>query len=114
MRSIAVQNAAHLYDCAGKFDFLTEGLCAIGRRKDRLADVETDFTPVDVKSRDNFDVAWPIRTDLPVHQPDGGAVGGGAVIKIDSLDKRAGAVAHADNGNSYFSHFEVVKGERLP
>ena len=33
------------------------------------------------------------------------AVDGGAVIKIDSLDKRAGAVSNADDGDSYFSHF---------
>jgi hypothetical protein len=40
-----------------------------------------------------------------VHQADARAVGGGAVIKIDSLDKRAGAVSNPDNGDSYFSHF---------
>src|SRR6266478_7082977 len=104
MRRIAVQNAPHFYNCAGELDFLTEGLCAIGRREDRFADVETDFTAVDIKSSDDLDIAWPVETDLPVHQADGCAIGGRAVIKIDSLDKRAGAVAHADNGNSYFSH----------
>jgi hypothetical protein len=30
------------------------------------------------------------------------------------LDKRAGAVSNPDDGNSYFSHFKTVKGERLP
>jgi len=40
-----------------------------------------------------------------VHQADASAVGGGAVIKIDSLDKRAGAVSNPDDGDSYFSHF---------
>jgi hypothetical protein len=40
-----------------------------------------------------------------VHQPDAGAVHGGAVIKVNSLDKRAGAVSDAYNGDSYFSHF---------
>jgi len=44
-----------------------------------------------------------------VHQPDGSAVGGSAVIKIESLDKRAGAVSNPDNGDSYFSHFYIVK-----
>jgi hypothetical protein len=40
-----------------------------------------------------------------VHQSDASAVDGGAVIKIDSLDKRTGAVSNANNGDSYFSHF---------
>jgi hypothetical protein len=42
---------------------------------------------------------------LAVHQSDAGAVDGGTVIKVDSLDERAGAVANADDGDSYFSHF---------
>src|SRR4029077_10532204 len=105
MRRVAVENTAHFHDRPGKLDFLTKGVCAIGRRENRFADVETNFTAVDVKSGDNLDIARPVETDLPVHQPGGRAVNGGAVIKIDSLDKRAGAVSNADNGNSYFSHF---------
>ena len=105
MRRVAIKNAAHLHDGAGELDFLTKGFCAIGRRENCFADVEADFTAIDVKSSDNLDIARPVKTDLPVHQPDGRAVGGGAAIKIDSLDKRAGAVSNADDGNSYFSHF---------
>ena len=105
MRWIAIHHAAHLHDRASELDFLAEGLCAIGRGENRFADVQTDFTTVDVKRSDNLDITRPVKTDLPVHQPDGRGVGGGAVVKIDSLDKRAGAVANADNGDSYFSHF---------
>jgi hypothetical protein len=47
-----------------------------------------------------------------VHQSDASAVGGGAVIKIDSLDKRAGAVSNAYDGDSYFSHFQIAKAEK--
>jgi hypothetical protein len=50
---VAIENAAHLHNRAGELDFLTEGLCAIGRRENRFADVETDFTAVDIKSSDN-------------------------------------------------------------
>src|SRR5580704_18112699 len=96
MRWVAIENTAHLHDRPGELDFLTKGFCAIGRRENRFADVEADFTAVDVKSSDNLDIARPVETDLPVHQPDGRTVGGGAVIKIDSLDKRAGAVSNAD------------------
>ena len=46
-----------------------------------------------------------VRADVAVHQSDAGAVAGGPAIKIDSLDERTGAVANADNGDSYFSHF---------
>jgi hypothetical protein len=29
------------------------------------------------------------------------------------LDKRAGAISNPDNGNSYFSHFLIVKTQKL-
>jgi len=105
MRGIAVKDAAHLYDRASELDLFGKDFCAIGRRKNSLTDVKTDFTPVNVKSSNDFDIARPVRADLPMHQPDASAVGGGAVIKIDSLDKRAGAVSDAYDGDSYFSHF---------
>src|SRR5438128_404342 len=105
MRRVAVENAPHPYDCATELDLFTKDFCAIRRRKNCLADVKTDLTPVNVKSSNDFDIARPVRADLAVHQPDAGAVGGGAVIKIDSLDKRAGAVSNAYDGDSYFSHF---------
>jgi hypothetical protein len=114
MRGIAVENASHLYDCATELDLFGKDFCAIGRRKNSLADVKTDFTPVNVKSSNDLDITRPVRADLAVHQPDAGAVGGGAVIKIDSLDKRAGAVSNAYDGDSYFSHFQIAKAEKLP
>ncbi len=104
MRRIAVKDASHLYDCASELDLFGKDFCAIGRRENGLADVKTDFTPVNVKSSNDFDIGRSVRADLPVHQSDASAVGG-AVIKIDSLDKRAGAVSDAYDGDSYFSHF---------
>jgi len=105
MRRVAIKNAAHLHDRASKLDFLAEGLCAIGRRKNRFAYVQTYFSPVDIKSGDYFDIVWPISTDLLVHQSHASTVGGRAIVKVYTLNERAGAVSNADNGNSYFSHF---------
>src|SRR5881396_3514470 len=105
MRRIAVKDASHPYDRASELDLFGKDFCAIGRRKNGLTDVKTDSTPVNVKSGNDFDIVRPVRSDLPMHQPDASAVGGGAVIKIDSLDKRAGAVSNAYDGDSYFSHF---------
>jgi len=67
MRGIAVENASHLYDCAGELDLFGKDFCAIGRRKNCLADVKTDFTSVNVKSSNDFDIARPVRADLAVH-----------------------------------------------
>jgi hypothetical protein len=105
MGRITVENTAHFHDRAGKADLFAKNFRAIGRREYGLADIETDFAPVNVKRGHNFDVARPIRADLPMHQSDTGAVSGGAVVKIYSLDERTGAVPHPDNGDSYFSHF---------
>jgi hypothetical protein len=46
-----------------------------------------------------------------MHKANGGAISQGALVKINALDERTGAVAHADNGNSDFSH---GKNEILP
>ena len=105
MLRVPVENAAHLHDRASELNLFAEDLRAIGRGENGFADVEADLAPVDVKSGNYFDVARPIRADLAVHQSDAVAVDGGAVIKIDSLHERTGAVSDADNGDSYFSHF---------
>jgi hypothetical protein len=49
-----------------------------------------------------------------VHEAGTAAVAIGPAIKIDSLDERTGTVAHSDDGDSDFAHFEIVKGEKLP
>ena len=114
VRSVAIQNATHFHNGAGELDLFAENLGAIRRRKDGFAHVQPDFAPVDIKRGYDLNIARAIAADLPVHQADASAVGGRAVIKIDSLDKRAGAVSNADNCNSYFSHFQIVKTEKLP
>jgi hypothetical protein len=40
-----------------------------------------------------------------MHQADAGAIERGAIVKVDSLHERAGAVSNADNCDSNFSHF---------
>src|ERR1700719_1890984 len=76
-----------------------------------LADIEPDFAAVDIEGGHNFDVSGPIRGDLLVHQPDRGAIDGGASIKIDTLDERTGTVAHSNDGDTNLSH---GKKEILP
>src|SRR5438270_11859279 len=105
VRRVPIENAPHFHDGTGELDLFTEDLRAVGRREDGFADVQAHLAPVDVKSGNYFDVARPVRTDLAVHQSDAVTVDGGAVIKIDSLNKGTRAVSDADNGDSYFSHF---------
>ena len=104
VRGKPVEHAAHVHDCASEFDFLAEDLCAIGRREYGFADIKTDFAPIDIERGNDFNVIRPIRADLAMHQPSPRAVGRRAVIKIDSLDERAGAITNSNNGDSYFSH----------
>ena len=105
MRRVAVQNASHFYNSARELDVFTENLCAIGRGENGFAHIQANLAPVDIECGDNFNVTRAVTADLPVHQPDASAVDGRTVVKIDSLDKRAGAVSDTDNGDSYFSHF---------
>jgi hypothetical protein len=105
VRSAAIEHAAHLHDCARELDVLAKSFRTIGGREDGFAYVQTYLPPVDIKGRDDFDVVWPISTDLLVHQPNARAVGRRAVIKAYALNEGACAVANANNGDSYFSHF---------
>jgi hypothetical protein len=102
---VAIENAAHFYDRTTKPYFFTKDLRAIWRGKNSFADVKANLAPINVKSGNHLYIIRPIRTNLLVHQPDASAVDRGAVIKVYSLDERAGAVSDADNGDSYFSHF---------
>jgi hypothetical protein len=54
-----------------------------------------------------------VRADATVHEAGFVAVAIGPAIKIDSLDERTGTVAHPDDGDSDFAHFEIVKTEKL-
>ena len=108
---VAVENAAHFHNRAGESDFVAKNLGAIGGRKDGFADVEPDFATVDVESGDDFDIAGAVGTNLFVHEADGGAIDRRAAVKIDSLNERAGTIAHPNDGDSDFSHW---KKEILP
>src|SRR5579864_1230724 len=107
----AVHDHAHFHDGAGEGHLVAENPGAIRGRKNGFADVEPDFSPVDIEGSDNFDVAGAIGADLLVHEADRGAVGRGMSVKIDALDERAGTVAHSNDGDSYFSH---GKGQSYP
>ena len=106
-----VHDHAHFHDRAGKRDFFAKNFGAIGRRKDGLADVESDFAAIDIERGDDFDVARPIGADLAMHKADGAAVDPRAPIEIDTLDKGTGAITDTDNGDSNLSH---GKKEILP
>jgi hypothetical protein len=105
MWRVAIHYAAHFYDRAGELDLFTEHLRAIGRRKNCLAHVQADLPPVNIESSHNFYVSRAVPPDLTVHQADTGTVNRGTIIKIDSLDQRAGAVPNAYDCDSDFSHF---------
>ena len=102
----AVHYDAHFHDGAGEAHFFAKNLGAIGRRKDGFADIEPDLAAVDVEGGDDLDVARPVGTDLLVHEPHGGAIDGGAAVEVNSLDERAGTIAHSDDGDTNFSHWE--------
>ena len=106
-------NAAHFYDRASELDLIAEHLGAIRRRKNSSADVQADLAPVNIEGGHDLDIGGAIAADLAVHQADAGAVDRGAVVKVDSLDKRAGTVSDADDCDSYFSHFKFVNTENL-
>ena len=99
-----IENAAHFYDRSGQADPFAENLGAIWWRKDGLADIKSNLAAVDIKGGHHFDVTRPIRTDLAMHQTDPVAIGGGAPIKVDSLNQRAGTISNSNDGDPDLSH----------
>jgi hypothetical protein len=108
-----VENTTHFHDCAGALDFIAKNFSAVRRRKNGLADIESDFPAIDIKGGNHFDILRLVRADATVHEAGTVAVAIGPAIKIDSLDERTGTVAHSDDGDSDFAHFEIVKAEKL-
>ena len=106
-----VHDHAHFHDRAGEADFIAKDFGAIGRGKNGFADVEPDFAAVNVEGGHDLDIPGPVGADLAVHQAHGAAIDPGAPVKIDPLDKRAGTIAHSDDGDTDFSHW---KNEILP
>ena len=100
----AVHDHAHFHDGSREADFIAENVGAIGRRKDGFGDVEADFSAVDIEGSHHLNIPRAVGADLLVHEAHGGAVGGGAAVKIDPLDERAGTIAHSNDGDSDFSH----------
>ena len=99
-----IENAAHFYDRSGQADPFAENLGAIGWRKDGLADIKTNLAAVDIKGGHHFDVIRLISTDMAMHQTDPVAIGGGAPIKVDSLNERAGTISNSNDGDPDLSH----------
>src|SRR6266516_2791836 len=84
---------SHFYNGAAELNFSTKNLRTFRRRENGSDNVQPNLAPVDVKGGHDLNVAWAVTADLPVHQPDASTVDGKAVVKIESLHKRAGAVS---------------------
>ena len=104
VRSEAVENATHFHDRPGQADLVAENFCAIRRRKDGFADVETNFAAVDIKGGYHFDVSGAIGPDLAMHQADPVSVGDRTPIKVYSLNQRAGAISNPNDSDPDLSH----------
>src|SRR5438477_4733636 len=104
VRAEAVENTAHFYDRSGEADLFAENFRAIGGREDGLANIKANLAAVDIKGGHDFDVPRTIGPDLAMHQTDPVAIGGGAPIKVYSLNQRAGTVTNTNNSDPDLSH----------
>jgi hypothetical protein len=104
MGRIAIENATHFHDRAGKIDFLTKNFGAVRRGKDGAANVQADFAPINIKGRHHFNVTRPVGTDLAMHQSDSRTIVGRPAVEVYPLNQRTGAITNTDDGDSDFSH----------
>ena len=68
---------------------------------DRLGQVAADLLRVDVERGHERDVPDVVAAEVDVHQPGHPGCGIGVLVVLHSLHQRRGAVADADNGDSY-------------
>ncbi len=86
------------------------GLCEYG-----LGEVEPHLVLVDVERGDELDVTDVIAAEVNVHQPRHGLFGRCVAVVVHALDERRGAVADADDGNSYLAiAMTVLLGAHAP
>ena len=71
---------------------------------DGLGQVEADLLGIDVERCDELDVVDVVLPELDVHQTGNGGVRVSILVVLDSLNQRAGAVTHANDGDAHGSH----------
>ena len=71
------------------------------RGEDGLGEVASDLLGVHVERRDEAHVTHVIAAEVDMHEPGDPGRGIGVCVVLHSLHQRRGAVADADNGDSY-------------
>jgi len=110
-----IQNGAHLYGYPvwRKIGLKDRRTLRLG--KDRLLKRLADLPPIDIKGRNSANVLKAVAADGFMHQP-GSFSGSVSAVILDSLQKRAGAIAHARNGKPNGLHkvisFDVTRHVR--
>jgi hypothetical protein len=80
---------------------LLENQGVVGLYPDRPRHVLAHLAGVDVKGRDDFDVADAVPAEINIHDTRRGSIGLDVAIIADALDQGRGTVADADDPNSY-------------
>jgi len=102
----AIQNRAHLYGHPVGRKIGLKDRRTLRLTEDRLLERFADLSPIDVKGRNSAYVLEAVAADFYMRQSSSCSGIGSAVI-LDSLQKRAGAIAHTRNGKANGLH-EVI------
>ena len=83
---------------------IAELVGVVGRGEHRLGEVFAHLILINIKGGDEVDIANVVTAQVNVHYPRHELVFFSFLVEVDPLDKRAGAVSHADDGNIDFGH----------
>ena len=99
----AVEDAAHLHGHAEVGHIFKKNRRIVGPRKYCLRDVFSNLALIDVERSDHLDVGRLVLTDFPVDEAIGGVLAL-AVVVVDALDQRTGAIPNANYCDTNFFH----------
>ena len=109
----SVKDAAHPHQDSCLGEVATKYCCAVRGLEDGLGDVLPHLAHVDVEGRHDFDVARPVATDLPVHEPDS-LLRLLVPVVLEPLDQRAGAVPDSHDSDLDRLHGSLLMCGKTP
>ncbi|SRR5258706_3134032 len=85
-----------------KFWHICKFISVVRLGKDGFAKVPSDLGPIHVDTNCKFNVTHMIFADAGMHNTRNDLVVFCALVKLDTLYKRRGAISHTDDGDAYF------------
>src|SRR5690349_10480318 len=84
---------------------IAEFISVVGLGINGFGKILSHFGGIDIKGCSKLDVANMVATERYMHEPGYSFILGSVLIKVNSMNERRSAIAHSNDGDSYFVIF---------